>query len=206
VRPSNSSSHTETDCEIQIHGWDSTGGFWHGPTEVAPEESRFGPISKRLAKSQGPFHGTISCCVPGSIPLAFQTAAYDLTDCGLAILHLDGLQAPIGALAIVPAHRRCRLRSEFAFGLVAHLSFLSGLITPDSELPILEYIEAALRSEPPSTLAFTLDAAHVDTDVSIVLATYLERLSAAMLVWLRRNDSEAAPGRSAALRAMAAPA
>jgi hypothetical protein len=210
VRHSNSSSYTETDCEIQIHGWDSTGGFWHGPTQIAPQESGFGPISRRLARSQGPFHGTISCRVPGSIPFAFQTAAYDLTDSGLAVLHLDGLQAPIGALAIVPAHRRCRLRSEFAFGLVAHLSFLSGLITPDSELQILEYIEDALRSEPRSTLAFTLEAAHADTDVSIVLATYLDRLSTAMLSWLRMNDSEAAPRRSAPLcapeRAMCAPA
>jgi hypothetical protein len=108
---------------------------------------------------------------------------------------LGGLQAPIGALAIVPANRRCRLRSEFAFGLIAHLSFLSGLITPDSELQILDYIEEALRSEPLSTLAFTLESAHIDADVSIVLATYLERLSTAMLVWLRMNDSEAAPER-----------
>jgi hypothetical protein len=112
-----------------------------------------------------------------------------LTDAGLAIVHLDG--APIGALTVLPAHRRPRLRNEFAFGFVAHLSFLDGLINAESELAIHDYVDQLLRTEQTSTLVITVETAFPHSDAGIVLSTYLEKLSIAMLQWLCANDATA---------------
>lgn len=91
---------------------------------------------------------------------------------------------------MLPAHRRPRLRSEFAFSFVAHLSFLAGLINPESELTVHEYVDNQLRTEQTSTLVFTVETAGTCPDTNIVLSTYLQKLSIAMLQWLCANDAE----------------
>jgi len=86
----------------------------------------------------------------------FHTTVYDLTDAGLAMVHLDGdLHAPIGVVAVIPAQRRRRLRPEFAFGFVSFLSFLGAAASPDSELAIHDYLESVLRTDTASALVFT---------------------------------------------------
>ena len=172
------------DAGIQIHGWDSTGWFWH---DIVPESHETAVVLRRLSKAPAAFQGT--CRVHGSPSFEFQTTAYDLMDAGLAIIHLDS--APIGALTVLPAHRRPRLRNEFAFGFVAHLSFLDGLIDAESELAIHDYVDHLLRTEQTSTLVFTVETARPHSDASIVLSTYLENLSIAMLQWLCANDATA---------------
>ena len=180
----NSCSIAAADRDIHIHGWDSTGWFWH---DIVPEAHETGVILRRLKKAPAAFQGT--CRVHGSPIFEFQTTAYDLTDAGLAIVHLDG--APIGALAVLPAHRRPRLRNEFAFAFVAHLSFLDGLIDAESELTIHDYVDLLLRTERTSTLVFTVETARAQLDAGIVLSTYLEKLSIAMLQWLCAKDATA---------------
>jgi hypothetical protein len=180
----------KSDLDIRIHGWDATGWFSHQPTGVRPAS-----LLRKLKKAPGAFHGRFACRVPGTPVLDIQATAYDLADSGLAIVHLDDDPGgPIGALTVIPAHRRSRLRNDFAFGYVAHLSFLGGLITPDSELAIYEYIENTLRTQPPSTLVFTVEAARLCPDVSIALSAFVEQLSAAMLHWLCDKDAEAERG------------
>ena len=180
----NPCSSVAADTDIHIHGWDSTGWFWH---DIAPEARESGAVLRRLKKAPAAFQGT--CRVPGSPVYEFQTTAYDLTDAGLAIVHLDG--APIGALTVLPAHRRPRVRSEFAFAFVAHLSFLDGLIDAESELTVHDYVDRLLRTEQTSTLVFTVETARTHSDAGIVLSAYLERLSIAMLQWLCANDASA---------------
>lgn len=176
------------DTDVHIHGWDSTGWFWHDVTDTTREVHEAGAVLRKLRKGPVAFQGI--CRVPGSPECEFQTTAYDLTDAGLAIVHLDG--APVGALTVLPAHRRPRLRNEFAFGFVAHLSFLDGLIDPDSELTIHDYVDALLRTEQTSTLVFTVETARACSDTSIVLSAYLETLSVAMLKWLCAKDAKVA--------------
>jgi hypothetical protein len=178
------SSIAAGDADIQIHGWDSTGWFWH---DIMPESHETAVVLRRLNKAPAAFQGT--CRVLGTPLFEFQTTAYDLTDAGLAIVHLDG--APIGALTVLPAHRRPRLRNEFAFGFVAHLSFLDGLINAESELTIHDYVDHLVRTEQTSTLVITVETACPQPDASIVLSTYLENLSIAMLQWLCANDTTA---------------
>src|SRR5665811_2079687 len=117
----NSGLHVrETEPEIHLYGWNDQGGFWHGPTEIAPALNGTGSILLKLRNAPGTFHGKLRCSVPGLPRMDFQTTVYDMADAGLAMVHLDGFpHAPIGVVAVIPAHRRQHLRPEFAFGFVS---------------------------------------------------------------------------------------
>jgi hypothetical protein len=177
--------------EIHLYGWNDEGGFWHGPTEVAPALNGAGPILRRLMHAPGTFHGKIRCNVRGLPGVDFQTTVYNLTDAGLAMVHLDGdLHAPIGVVAVIPAKRRRHVRPEFAFGFVSFLSFLGAAASPDSELAIHDYLENVLRTDTASALVFTVEGAQLDSDTSIVTSAYFENLAIAMLEWLDTKHAE----------------
>jgi hypothetical protein len=184
-------SATETEVEIHLYGWNDEGGFWHGPTEIAPGLNGSGSILRKLRNAPGTFHGKLHCSVPGLPGVNFQTTVYDLTDAGLAMVHLDGFpHAPIGVVAVIPAERRWHLRPEFAFGFVSFLSFLGAMASPDSELAIHDYLESVLRTDTASALVFTMEGPQLDSDASIVASAYFENLSIAMLQWLSTKHAE----------------
>ena len=193
----------ETGGEIHLYGWNDQGGFWFGPTEIAPALNGSGSILRKLRNAPGTFHGKLRCSVPGLPGMDFQTTVYDLTDAGLAMVHLDGFpHAPIGVVAVIPAQRRPHLRPEFAFGFVSFLSFLGAMATPDSELAINDYVENVLRTDTASALIFTMEGSQLDSETSIVASAYFENLSMAMLQWLCTKHAETAD-RSEAAPAMA---
>jgi hypothetical protein len=139
----------------------------------------------------GTFHGKLHCTVRGLPGMDFQTTVYDLTDAGLAMVHLDGdLHAPIGVVAVIPEERRRHLRPEFAFGFVSFLSFLGAAASPDSELAIHDYLETILKTDTASALVFTVEGAQLDSDTSIVTSAYFENLAVAMLEWLSTKHAE----------------
>jgi hypothetical protein len=180
----------DPDPILLLHGWDSTGQFWHGPTEIAAAPGRAAAILQKLSATRQTFHGKIRCCVRGCPSMDFQAAVYDLTDSGLAIVHsVGGPGRPIGALAVIPSQRRPRIRDEFAFGFVSFLSFLGGLVSPESDLAIHDYVDEALRSAPSRSLAFSVERADPCTDVGVVLSACLEKLSIAMLYWLSSKEA-----------------
>jgi len=184
-------SAIETGVEIHLYGWNDQGGFWHGPTEIEPASNGTGSILRRLRNAPGTFHGKLRCSVPGLPGMDFQTTVYDLTDAGLAMVHLDGFpHAPIGVVAVIPEQRRQHLRPEFAFGFVSFLSFLGATATPDSELAIHDYVESVLRTDTASSLVFTMEGSQLDSDTSIVASAYFENLSMAMLQWLSTKHAE----------------
>jgi len=180
------------DLNIHIHGWDAGGWFSHQPASVDPSERGIARLLAKLNREPGMFHGRFACRIPGIPGMALRTTVRDLADCGLALVNEDGAPGgPIGALVVVPAHRRAHLRDEFAFGLVAYLSFLGGLVQPDTELAIHDYIEETLRTQPDCTHIFAVEAARVPMDVSMALSSCVERLSVAILYWLCAKDAEA---------------
>jgi hypothetical protein len=186
-------SATETEVEIHLYGWNDQGGFWHGPTEIAPALNGTGSILRKLRNAPGTFHGKLHCSVPGLPAMDFQTTVYDLTDAGLAMVHLDGFpHAPIGVVAVIPAQRRRLLRPEFAFGFVSFLSFLGATASPDSEIAIHDYLENVLRTDTASALVFAMEGQgpQLDSDTSIVASAYFENLSIAMLQWLSTKHAE----------------
>jgi hypothetical protein len=186
---------TETEVAIHLYGWNDQGGFWHGPTEIAPASNGTGSILRKLRNAPGTFHGKIRCNVRGLPGVDFQTTVYDLTDAGLAMVHLDGdLHAPIGVVAVIPAERRRHLRPEFAFGFVSFLSFLGAAASPDSELALHDYLESVLRTDTASALVFTVEGSQLDSDISIVTSAYFENLAIAMLEWLSAKHAEPEAG------------
>jgi hypothetical protein len=120
--------------------------------------------------------------------MEFQTAVYDLVDSGLAIVHsVDASRRPVGAVAVIPAQRRARIREEFAFGFVSFLSF-GGLVSPESDLAIHEYVDEALRAAPRCSLGFAVESASADAEASVTVSTCLERIAVAMLCWLSSKE------------------
>ena len=186
---------TKAKADIHLYGWNDQGGFWHGPTEIAPASNGTGSILRKLKNAPGTFHGKLHCTVRGLPGVDFHTTVYDLTDAGLAMVHLDGdLHAPIGVVAVIPAERRRHLRPEFAFGFVSFLSFLGAAASPDSELAIHDYLESVLRTDTASALVFTVEGAQLDSDTSIVTSAYFENLAVAMLQWLCPEHAEMEAG------------
>jgi hypothetical protein len=184
-----------TEAEIHLYGWNDQGGFWHGPTEIAPALNGAGSILRKLRNAPGTFHGKLHCNVRGLPGVDFQTTVYDLMDAGLAMVHLDGdLHAPIGVVAVIPAQRRPHLRPEFAFGFVSFLSFLGAAASPGSELAIHDYLESVLRTDTASALVFTVEGSQLDSDTSIVTSAYFENLAIAMLEWLNTKHAEPEAG------------
>jgi hypothetical protein len=186
---------TEADVAIHLYGWNDQGGFWHGPTEIAPASNGTGSILRKLKNAPGTFHGKLRGSVRGLPGVDFQTTVYDLTDAGLAMVHLDGdLHAPIGVVAVITAQRRRHLRPEFAFGFVSFLSFLGAAASPGSELAIHDYLESVLRTDTGSSLVFTVEGSQLDSDTNIVTSAYFENLAVAMLEWLRTKYAEPEEG------------
>jgi hypothetical protein len=178
------------DFNVHLHGWDATAGFWHGPTPLTRATGRTHTGADRIRNARSGFHGKLRCSVPGLPCLEFQTSVYDLTDIGVAIVHLENAEGgPAGVMAVIPAARRKFLRAEFAFEFVTLLSFFAGPSKPGSELAIHDYIDEVVRTGAPGTHIFTVETAELDPDVSIVLSAHFEHLAAAMADWLAIKDS-----------------
>jgi hypothetical protein len=139
--------------------------------------------------ARGAFQGKLLCSVPGLPCVEFYTSVYDLTDAGLAIVHLDGTHGgPVGIVAVIPRDRRRLLRDDFAFELMTLISFLGSPINSGSELAIHDYIDQVLRVETSTTQIFAVETAELSSDISIVLSAHFEQLAAAMLDWMAARE------------------
>ncbi len=177
--------------DILLHGWDSQAESWHGPIPLAPVRRGARGALARVRTARSAFQGKLRCSVPGLPCLEFYTAIYDLSDAGLAIVHLDGAEGgPAGILAVIPRNRWRLLRNDFAFELMTLISFLGSPVNSGSELAIHDYIEEVLRREPSATHAFAVETAEVSPDIGIVLSAHFENLAAAMLDWMATRESQ----------------
>ena len=178
-------------CEVLLHGWDSQAESWRGPIPLAPVRRGARPALARVRTSRSAFQGKLRCSVPGLPCLEFYTAVYDLSDSGLAIVHLDAADGgPVGIVAVIPRSRWRLLRNDFAFELMTLISFLGSPVNSGSELAIHDYIEEVLRTEPSATQAFAVETAEVSSDIGIVLSAHFENLAAAMLDWMATRGSQ----------------
>jgi hypothetical protein len=175
--------------DIHLHGWDSQAEAWHGPIPLAPGKRGARAALAGVRNARGAFHGKLRCSVPGVPCIEFHTEVYDLRDAGLAIVHLDGADGgPVGIVAVVPRNRRKFLRSDFAFELMTFVSFLGSPVNRGSELPIHDYIDEVLRSEPSATQVFALETSEVSPDIGIVLSAHFENLAAAISDWMATRE------------------
>jgi len=183
--------HSPSACSVvHLHGWDAQAESWNGPIPLAPCK-RGDRLTAKVRAAQGSFQGKLQCSVPGLPCLEFYTSVYDLRDAGLAIVHLDGSHGgPVGIMAVIPRDRRRLLRNDFAFELMTLVSFLGAPIITGCELPINDYIEEALRTEPSATQVFAVETAELESDTGIVLSAHFEHLAAAMLDWMANREPQ----------------
>jgi len=91
---------------------------------------------------------------------------------------------------VVPAHRRARVRKDFAFEFAAFLRFLEGPESSGSELAIHDYIHRVLsETAAATTLVFSIEARFVESDVQILIAEQVERLAISMIAWMTEKDA-----------------
>jgi len=185
-------THVKT-CSAYLHGWDFQSRFWHGPTPLEQSGRAVSATFRKLRNTTGSFNGKLRCSVEGLPSIEFDTAVYDRSDIGVAVIHAAGRSGgPVAVLAILPASRRKRLRAEFPFEFVTSLSFLAGPIKDGTELMVHDYVDEILRTDLSSTQAFAIEMAELNQEVTIVLSEYFELLSAAMLAWLTAKDTAGA--------------
>jgi len=176
---------------VSLHGWDSRGQVWHGPDELAYTLSGSRQILRRLRPLASSWHGRLCAQMRGQLTLSFCVSIHDLGDAGLAIIDLEGSPGgPLEVTLVVPAHRRARVRKDFAFEFAAFLRFLEGPESSGSELAIHDYIHRVLRETGAgTTLVFSIETRFLESEVQILIAEQVERLAMSMIAWMTGKDA-----------------
>jgi hypothetical protein len=176
---------------VALHGWDSRGQVWHGPDELAYTLSGSREILRKLRPLASSWHGRLHAQMPGQLSLNFCASIHDLGDAGLAVIDLEGsLGGPLEVTLVVPAHRRARVRKDFAFEFAAFLRFLEGPESSGSELAIHDYIHRVLReTDAATTLVFSIETRFLEREVQILIAEQVERLAIGMIAWMTEKDA-----------------
>jgi len=164
---------------------------WHGPDELAYDLSGSREMLRKLRPLASSWHGRLRAQMAGQLSLNFCASIHDLGDAGLAIIDLEGSPGgPLEVTLVVPAHRRARVRKDFAFEFAAFLRFLEGPESSGSELAIHDYIHRVLsETAAATTLVFSIEARFVESDVQILIAEQVERLAISMIAWMTEKDA-----------------
>ncbi len=172
--------------KAQLYGWDSSLRFWHGPDELnAAVRNGSQRLVDALRGSPGnSWYGPVRIAAAGEPTARFFALAQDLGDSAVATLYCDDSKTgPAEIVAVVPAHRRSRLRPEFAFEFLAFASFL-GSVAGETDLEIHNHLEAALAETTPSdSLVFSIGTGLWDGEADHMLSRAVEKLAIAMLHW-----------------------
>jgi len=176
---------------IALHGWDSRDQVWHGPDELTYTLSGSRQILRKLRPLASSWHGRLHAQMPGQLSLNLCASIHDLGDAGLAIIDLEGSPGgPLEVTLVVPAHRRARIRKDFAFEFAAFLRFLEGLESSGSELAIHDYIQRVLsETGAATTLVFSIETRFLEREVQILIAEQVERLAMSMIAWMTEKDA-----------------
>lgn len=189
--PDETSETAVLEPRIAVHGWDWRGQVWHGPDELACALRGSREILRKLRPLTSSWHGRIRARIPGQLPLNFCASIHDLGDAGLATIDLEGSPGgPLELTLVVPAHRRTRIRKDFAFEFASCLRFLEGPESSGSELAIYAYIDRVLSETAASTsLVFSVETCFVEREAQILIAEQVERLAIGMIAWMTEKDA-----------------
>jgi len=176
---------------IDLHGWDALSQSWHGPDELSYSLEGQRRILRALRKMPGSWYGKLREQLPGAVPLTFSASIYDLGDAGLLSIDLDGSPGgPLELVLVIPAHRRSKIRSEFAFEFASFMRFLEGPESAGSEMAIHDYIERTLRETDPSrSLIFSIEARFEEPEIRLLIAPQVEAAAMSMIAWMKEKDA-----------------
>lgn len=182
---------TQREGLVELHGWDSRAGAWHGPTELTFTLRGCGRILSQLRELPGSWYGKLRTEAPEEPPLGFHVSIHDLWDAGLALLDIEGSPGgPLEVILAIPAQRRARIRPDLAFEFVAFLGFLKGLENPGSEMAIHDYIQRVLgEADEPSTLVFSIETRFVVPESRMLISEQAEKLAMSMIAWMAEKDA-----------------
>ncbi len=172
---------------VQLYGWDSQRKSWHGPNELGPSPAGVQRLAEELKNAPGKsWYGTLHCTGFGGRRGRFFAVAHALGDCAMAMLYCGESKAgPVEIVVVIPAARRSRLRSEFAFEFVAFSGFLGSLGGLGSDLAVHEHITNALaETDRGDSLVFSISTGLWDSDRDLMLSRCVEKTAVAMLDWL----------------------
>jgi hypothetical protein len=169
---------------ILLHGWDQAGKCWFGPEELDAASYAVGRVLRKLRNGGASLYGRFACGFPGEMPLEVGTLVQDLGDSAVAIVDMEGARgAPPQVLLVVPHQRLEHARPELAFEFVASLRFLR-VIDDGAELPVHDYIEAALRDAGAQVShVFSIGASSVEPEFEMILSQHVEELAVALVQW-----------------------
>ena len=190
------SENTRREQRVELHGWDSRAGAWHGPTELTFTLRGCGRILSQLREMPGSWYGKLRTEAPEEPPLDFHVSIHDLGDAGLALLDIEGSPGgPLEVVLAIPARRRAGIRPDLAFEFVAFLGFLRGLENPGSEMAIHDYIQRVLgEAGEPSTLVFSIETRFVLPESRMSISEQAERLAMSMIAWMAEKDARPGAG------------
>jgi hypothetical protein len=169
---------------VSLYGWDLN-AQWHGPDEI--EVGVATALVRKLRPRTGWYSGQLCCC--DDLQMNVHAAVRDLGDAVIAILDFpDSPGAPAQVLAIVAAHRRARVRSDFAFNFTCYLALLDA-VGEEAELPVHEGIEQAMTEQAAdANLVFTITSTTMPCEFAIGMAATTECVIGSVLAWVEEID------------------
>ncbi len=174
------------DGGILLYGWDSRSETWCGPDEPSrcslPDRRLLLALRGVTGKS---WYGRVHGCSSTGPAARFFAMVHDLSDCAVAAIYCDESKAgPAEIVAVLPAGRRARLRSDFAFEFLAFARFLGSLSDP-ATLRLHDDIAAAIASRQDSdTLVFSISSGLWPGDLDAVLSGCVEKVALALCQWM----------------------
>lgn len=171
---------------VQLYGWDARSSTWHGPNEFSAGEAPSPPMLEGLREAPGPsWYGLVQCGSRRVQAARFFTLVHEAADCATAMLYCgESKTGPVEILAALPAGRRPRLRTDFAFEFLSFARFL-GSIGAESELRLHEAITAAIaETDDAHSLVFSLGSGLLPTDDECVLSECVEKVAVTLLAWM----------------------
>jgi len=166
---------------VQLYGWDAQSSTWHGPNEFTVGETPSASMLDGLREAPGrSWYGVVQCSAN-----RFFTLVHEADDCATAILYCnESKTGPAEILAVLPASRRSRLRTDFAFEFLSFVRFL-GSICGESELRLHEAITGAIaETQGAHSLVFTIGSGLWPSDDEYALSACVEKIAATLLVWM----------------------
>jgi hypothetical protein len=177
---------------VQLYGWDARSATWHGPDEVTYGKA---PLTRFLEALRGTpgksWFGPVNCASGREAATRLFALVHNFPDCAAAMVYCnESKTGPAEIVAVLPAHRRPRLRQDFAFEFLSFARFL-GAVDAGSELTVHEAMTAAIaESCEMDSLVFSIESGLWPSDRDHVLSECAEAIAMTLLEWLEGEERE----------------
>jgi|SRR5579862_6981111 len=170
---------------VDLYGWDSRTGTWHGPNEIGEHTQPDRRLLRDLRSSLGrSWYSPLTCCSQDEAASRFFVMIHELSDCAVASIYCHETKAgPAEIMAVIPS-RRQPLREDFAFEFLSFARFL-GVVNAGAELLVHDAIAGAIaEARPGHALVLSLSSGLWPSDLEPVLACCVEKVAVTLCQWL----------------------